>query len=531
MALRPEISLSYKQPEPMSLANWAQLANQITQQEAIRQQIAASQQQVAASQAQQRVTEAQLPGVQAEAEEKTRKVAFPKWFADNSKNFVNPQTGKIDTIRLMSDASSKGFITEAQAIYGDILVNEGRNISNATNEQARGVALSNYIDKGTQHASLILHNLPEKERMPALTKQVQLMNSTVPGSGDQLLKIFTTTDPKTNLPVVDSNKVGSVRESTMGVSEAEKLRQEQTASYYTPQGRDPNSDISKRLREHIRKMGGTVPDLSSFEIVNNPLYADYVKTFTSQSVVPVVARAEAAASALEIKSLVKSFEDTIKVARASGKDILGTVPGTIGSVAWQRFIAQNEKLSQLETQIQVYNNRFPNDPIKPEVQSIGQIIAKLEAGKQILVNESLGKEAFSRTATLPTEPGEVPPSKMPPAKEKTPEGQRVRDLKLDLVKRGEMLTTLKPTDPMYKKAQDEIKDVVSKMREAKMTEKEIETAVAQATGGMTPKTFEAKTVKMAIKSPVTGKLQTFDVPEDEVKEAESRGLKRVSGGK
>lgn len=404
MAIDPSISLNIRPVEPIDITKLQQIRNLAAQEESIRQSIAASQ-------AQEALSRAQLPGVQAESDIRVRAQRFNTDVLGNPQEFTKPD-GTPDVSKFINFASSKGFLREAQSIAASDLQNQGTAIANARSEQDRQVALTNFIKTGIDHTSLLLHSTPENQRGEALKSYAGFMNTIVPNSGNEVIKMFGEQDPKTGMITVNPARVSSIRTATINAATQESQGLDFAQRFYTKEGQDPNSQQSRDFRDFVRvQTGGNVkiPEGTSlFSALMNPAYRDTATQYIQSQVMPAGTRAQAVGTAATITSIMQNYDSAISAISQVPAQLLPTRLGTIGSDAFKKYITQNPALAGLETAIQVHNNQFPNDLIDPMRQSLGEIKAKLQAGRRQLESQAAGAQAVSQTAVLPTA-GNQPP--------------------------------------------------------------------------------------------------------------------------
>lgn len=294
MAIDPSISLNIKPAEPLDLTRLQQLRNLVMQEQATAQQISASQAQEALARAQlpgvalqQELTAAQIPGVRAESEIRARASAFNKWLENNSRGYMDATTGNVDRRRLALAAEKEGFATEADSIMASHLKNLIDQANIATNEQQRGIALSNYTNDLISATANTISNLKDPAaRTAILARNSEFAEKLMPGSGKQLLSVLGMPDEKTAGYMPDMPKVDAILKSTMtplqaanlsiaqrqiAVSE-ETLRQAGITSISGPEARDPNSRMSVALRNLATNLGipGVTPNMPAAEIANLP---------------------------------------------------------------------------------------------------------------------------------------------------------------------------------------------------------------------------------------------------------------------
>lgn len=424
MAIDPTIALKIQPAQPLDLTKLQQLRNLVMQEQATAQQIAASR-------AQEELTRAQLPGVVAESDVRVRAQKFNTDVLGNAAKFTNAD-GSPNITKFINFATEKGFLREAQSIAATDLTNQGQAIANATNEQQRQIALTNFMNTGINNASLLLHATPDKERASAAQTYANFLNSQVKGSGDQLLNMFGTVDPQTGAYKVDNNRINAVRQSTINAATQESQGLEFAQRFYTAEGRNPNSKQSKDFREFVRVQSGgnvKIPEGTSlFDALMNPTYRETASQYVSSQIMPAGTRAQAVGTTAMLQSTIANYDSAIGAIDAVPKQLLPTRLGTIGSEAFKKFVEQNPALAGLETAIQVHNNQFPNDLIDPMRQSLDEVRSKLRAGRKQLENQAAGAAAITQTGAFPT------PTGTPPVGAPVRETQRLDILEQELAK-------------------------------------------------------------------------------------------------
>jgi hypothetical protein len=516
MAIDPSISLGVRTPEPLDLSKIQQIRNLAAQEQAAYQNIAASQQQIAASQAQQRATEAGIPGIQAETELKQRAAKFKQWTTDKANEFID-ENGMPDPRKFSMAAARDGFYTEAQAIAAADLSNISQALANSRTQQDLNTNKFDFTQKALAHTANLLDVAPAEKRGQILNQYADFADKLVPGSGGQLRQSFQTdTIDKTGIPGVDDKKIKAVKEATATYLQQQDLVMRQAAqgltfaqSAFTKNGQDPNSLESRSLRNFIeRQSNGSIrlPDtVSAFDIMTKPIYKPAAEQYVLGQQMPTATRAEAVSTSAAIQSTIASYDAAINQLGRVKPALLATRLGTIGSTAFQRFIAQNPELAGLETAVQVHNNQFPNDPIDTNRQTVGEIKAKLGAGREQLVSRGAGAAAVAQQPTLPTRI--------------TPEEQRTRDqasLKILEDELARAMTSGNKTD-----AEAALRTLNERRRQLGLepaTMKNVKPAAS--TEQKTPQT--AKTVRM-----VNKQGQFYNIPEEYVEEALKQGLKRA----
>lgn len=216
MPIDASIPLDVKQPQVPTLNDWATLAN--------------TRQNISASQTQQQATQAQIPGMQADAQLKQRQAAFKQWQVQNADRYMVPDPNsdddnapKVPDInKFVNLATQDGFTTEAQQVAATDLDNKSKAITNST-------SANNYMMDALGHTANLLSGttkpavnadgspvidpvtkkqamVPDTEQQLKLLRQYsQFTEQKVPGSGQYLMKAFTTPAPAASPQQVPAN--------------------------------------------------------------------------------------------------------------------------------------------------------------------------------------------------------------------------------------------------------------------------------------------------------------------------------------
>ena len=420
------IALNIKTPAPVDFTKFAQLRNLASQNALIEQQIQA--------------TQASLPGIAADAEIKRKAADFAKWKVDNVNSFIGPD-GRPNIDNFVNSAARAGFLTEAQAVAGTDISQKAQLATTAKTDQERQAAQLSTMNSVLGHAATLLEALPEEKRPAALLQFADFADKTLPGAGAQLKASFGKPDEKTGVLGVDSTKVKGYRTATMtplqqtekaiaerqiGVSERDIALREAAqaktfaAEAFTPEGRNANSPKSLAAVAWANANGYSVPEGTSLFDMHSkyPEVARAVVAAQTQNIVPAPVKAVALATEAEKGALLRDYDSAIESLGRVPESILGTRPGAIGSAAFRRLIETNPELAGLETAIQVHNANplFKGDQILPGVQTVGEIKAKLSAGRKQIENAQVGQRAVQERKTFSGPATETPAA--PQAKEK-----------------------------------------------------------------------------------------------------------------
>lgn len=411
MAIDPNISLGVKAPEGLDVAKYAQLANTLTQNQ---------------------VLQAQIPGIQAESEIKKRAADFNSWLTSNRQKLVNPDgSPNIDSI--VNHASEAGYFNEAQATAAHNFATQAASIKNSTDIQDRNLKTAKFTQDLLANTATLLHAAPEDKRPVLLQQYAQYADKLIPGSGQQITQVFGKPDDKTGVLGVDSKAISAVKQATvtalqeqqlalqtgqLGVSQGQlgisqqdlALRQaaqskQFAAEGFTPEGKDPESEVNKMFRDTMRRSGVPVDDnMTIWRAQQIAGTRETATTAQGAQIMPTGTRAGALANQAELTATHQNYKAAIDAASVVKKDILGTKLGTIGSSAWQKYIAQNKELAGLETAIRVHNDDpvFKNDPIDPSKMTVAQIISKLKAADTQILNRAAGQAAVVGTQQFPS---------------------------------------------------------------------------------------------------------------------------------
>lgn len=343
MAIDPNIALGIRPVEPLDITKLQQLRNLAMQERATEQQIAASQASEALTRAQipqvqaaTEITRAQLPGIQAESAIRARAAQFNDWLSKNSMGYTDPATGNVDRRRLAMAAEKEGYASEADSIMASHLKNLIDQANIATNEQQRGIALSNYTNDLISATANTVSNLKDPvARAAILARNSDFAERLMPGSGKQLLAVLGTNDPKTGGYVPDMPKVDAILKSTMSPLQAanltiaqrqiavaeESLRQAGITSISGPEARDPNSRMSVALRNLATNLGipGVTSNMPAAEIANLPGFKQAVPA----GIIPAEAKVGAiAGSQKEAQNAIRLDNTAAVVDRLKSRGLL-----------------------------------------------------------------------------------------------------------------------------------------------------------------------------------------------------------------
>lgn len=397
-------------------------------------QMAQARQNIEQSQAATANMQAQNPGIIAESAMKQKQAAGQAWLTDNAAKFKN-EDGSINMSGLVNAAKSSGHVDLAQQIalndakqlsdYATAKINEATatyapQASKAAADKASADAASATTDavaKTWGHMSTFLKGLPPEQQAQAYMLQraalmqqnpVVFNNATLPEyNGKNMPAIQAALEKGSMTPEVTKNlELGF---GTLGVSQGNLALAQQGQGFnfasagFTPEGKDPNSGVSRQARQIAQQAGLPVTDnMSLFDMNRIPGFAQALGQAQGAQIAPAGVRAEAVGAAATQQTTAEMLAEAAKSTRGFSKDLIGTRLGTIGGTAWQKYVTQEPRLAALGTQIQTYNSQFPNDPIDPSKLSLGEIGAKLEAGSKMLGARAKGSAKIAETQRLPS---------------------------------------------------------------------------------------------------------------------------------
>jgi len=398
MAIDPQISLGIRPPAPLDLSRFQQLRNLAMQEEATRQQIAASQ----ASEA---LSRAQLPGVEAESEIKQRAVRFNRDVLGNPQEFTNPD-GSFNTQRFRNYALSKGYQREGQAIFASELENAGQVVANARSEQDKQIALSDFNNKQTTGAAMVLHALPENQRASALQTLQQYSNNLVPGSGDNVVKLFGEVDDKTGMVKVNPARVKAVRDATITAFQQDEMAYQKAKDLYFDEANNPNSTLTNEFRKHAADQGVPLPPGLSMFQYQRMGYGDTVRGFIEKGAYPQEMRAEgmrvSADASINIANL-RQAEQALSQVRPQD---LPTVAGSTVDTFFKSRVLQDPAYAAFRSAVSAYNN-LPENKDNPITDKMTVEQAKKMIDQAIDRQQTRGKVGMELAGRvrLPTESG------------------------------------------------------------------------------------------------------------------------------
>jgi hypothetical protein len=406
------------------------------------QQIEASKQSVEASKANQALVETQTPGAAADSEVKQRALRFNAWSQENAGKFRKPD-GSVDTLGAVEAAKLAGFGNEAQSIAISDLQLEANRIKNATDEQTRAHAQSNFMVKGIAHTASQIDGLTEDEAGAMLAKSAALQDKLVPGMGEQMTNVLTKVVPVLDAAgkpvigpdgqpqvkrVVDQNAIKGAKTASMSALEQNDLalRKQQQAANLERYGQSPEaysaaSSLSTMARQALAKQGIDVAPTANYRDLYQ-LYGDKLSSLATNDVVSQEYRLGVKEKAAAAQTDISNINAIEQAARSYGEALMGTRVGTIGSDVWNKWVKTNPQLSALSTGVQAYNMRFPDDKIDTSKLTVGEIIAKLGQWKITRQNDlvtnlsNMGPNINTGTGeNAPNVPQVAPPAGAPSA--------------------------------------------------------------------------------------------------------------------
>jgi hypothetical protein len=328
MAIRPEISLQAgKIPQDTGIVGGIERGmklQQLAMQPAIleqqlstaRQAELTARQAELASRASTAVTEAQLPGVRAEATQKTRAlVEFPEWMAKNAGQFIDPKTMRIDTGRFQEAATRDGFAQEGLKYAGEQLGVVKQQIDNAKTEQEKAVAANTARNLAVTTIGNILQATPEQDQLKVLNALSGPLENILPGMGADVRGMFVTEDKDKGTTRINKNIVLAARTAGM-----------------TPEQQDANTRAFAMLDPEFKaKLENVIPGRERTTMI--------LDAEEKQGVVDLN------------KSGIDSIPGFLKEVKLPGR------PGAIAEDLWNKYVAQGGDAAKIQAALNAYNAR------------------------------------------------------------------------------------------------------------------------------------------------------------------------------
>jgi hypothetical protein len=380
MAIRPEISLQTSQApqlDPFVGVERGMKLQQLAMQPALlEQQMATARQAEATSKAAQMTSEAQLPGVRAEATQKTRAlVDFPDWMAKNAGQFVDPKTMRIDTGRFQEAATKDGFANEGLKYAGEQLGVVKQQIDNAKTEQEKAVAANSARNLAVTTIGNILHVTPEADQLKVLNALSGPLETILPGMGNEVRGMFVTEDRNKGTTRINKNIVGAARTAGM-----------------TPEQQDANTRAFAMLDPEFKaRLENVIPG--------------------NERVAMILDAEEKEGHVTQNDSGINSIPGFLKQSKLPGR------PGAIVQSAWDRYVEQGGDAARINAAINAYNIR--NDANLRIEDGLDAVKARLEQENSILkpkikAQTEFGKGGMIVPGTEQQRRNEVSAGKAPP---------------------------------------------------------------------------------------------------------------------
>ena len=416
MPIDSSIPLQAQAPKP---ANWAETMMPYVQMAGAMQNIKESQ--------------ARMPGLEADAANKARSAAAQKWLQDNSAKYTSPD-GKVDSVSLVEafkkagfpdfaqqyaqqDAKTSSDYAAARSAQAKAMFAEGAEKAAVDRAQAEATAAQQQTLTNTWgHLSTFLAGLPEEQqaqmyqnaRSNLIKQNPTIFNDATlpPEYGPQVRKALETGSMTPKEKGTLDISAGHLRVSEANVKIAQNAQAADfAASAYTPEGRDPNSQVSKQMRDFARQQGIEVPEgLSAFDIKTRyPSLGAAVGTATASQAVPQGTRAEAVTKAAQLSATIKSYDDALNAARDLKQDF-GDDKISVLRTKYGSRLTGDPRLARMMTAVQIHNSlpEFKDKQIDPETMSPSQVFEALRSGQQIVANAKVGQEELARTKTFPS---------------------------------------------------------------------------------------------------------------------------------
>jgi hypothetical protein len=380
MPIRPEISLQTSQApqvDPLSGLERGMKLQQLAMQPAIlEQQMATARQAEATSRAAQMTSEAQLPGVRAEATQKTRAlVDFPDWMAKNAGQFIDPKTMRIDTGRFQEAATRDGFAQEGLKYAGEQLGVVKQQIDNAKTEQEKAVAANSARNLAVTTIGNILHVTPEADQLKVLNALSGPLENILPGMGNEVRGMFVTEDRNKGTTKINKNIVGAARTAGM-----------------TPEQQDANT--------------------RAFAMLDPEFKARLENVIPGRERTTMILDAEEKQGVVDLnKSGIDSIPGFLKETKLPGR------PGKIVEELWNKYVAQGGDAAKIQSAIDAYNARTGQKLSFRD--GMDAVKAVLEQENSILLPKiksqiEFGKGGMIVPGTEQTKRNEVSAGKAPP---------------------------------------------------------------------------------------------------------------------
>ncbi len=332
--------------------------------------------------------QAQNPGIVADSKEKARIAARNADVQKITSQFSGiGEDGKqtFDAKAASTDLSSAGYWQEASTIARDTLDQHAQDLANKFNEGANPITLQKARKGLDDEVITQMSNIADQLKDPQ--QRQEFLQNAIPTAAQRYS--VNPDDPRFGAMIKGGTKavanVGATpqQREELAVSQGNLALAQQGQGFnfasagFTPEGKDPNSQVSRQARQIAQQAGLPVTDnMSLFDMNRIPGFAQALGQAQGAQIAPAGVRAEAVGAAATQQTTAEMLAEAAKSTRGFSKDLIGTRLGTIGGTAWQKYVTQEPRLAALGTQIQTYNSQFPNDPIDPSKLSLGEIGAK-----------------------------------------------------------------------------------------------------------------------------------------------------------
>jgi hypothetical protein len=408
MAIDPNIALGIQPMQPVDLTKIQQLRLLMGQEELQREQLAQARLQQQLTQAQipqvlasTEITRAQLPGVQATSAI-TARTAEAQALASKFKDEIKSDA---DLVRVLS---REGFQDKANEFATKMIANEAAAASSITNATAAADAQRKLLENATTNLAGIGYGLDDKKLAELSVDWAKKMNkigqiARIDNLGDMITDLISTTDPKTGEKRIDRAKLNAIRYNTIATQAQEQLRVEAEQRLDTPEGRDPNSDLSKRVRAAYESAGYRFPvGTSGRDIFRMAGVPQFALSAMERQEMPQAVRADNAVIARDQSIIQQQNKSAIDLLEAFPDQFADTIVGTMTEQAFRTYISQDPRLAGIMQAIDTFNQRNPNNPIKLERFNRAQALERLrQDSKEASIKERKASEMADRPSISP----------------------------------------------------------------------------------------------------------------------------------
>ena len=355
---------------------------------------------------------AQRPGIEADAKEKQRIAKRNQDVQDIAAKYrVQNPDGSIsfDQKGAATALASAGYTPESIELTKGYLDNETSVLKNELDRGQNPVIIAEkkkkLADEYFQGLSNTWAGLKPEQREPFIQNSIKYaaQNYGISPEDPRYMTILKGGGEAVANATVTPFQKEAQKLTERGVALGERAQGQQFASVgYTPEGQDPNSVVSRQAREVALAAGLPVNNnMSLWQMQQVPGFNEAMTAAQGAQITPSGTRAAAVERIGTLGATIESYDNAIGSLKNVRKDLVVTRPGTIGSSALQKFFVQNPEMAGLETWVQIHNSNFPNDPIDTGKMTVGEIRAKLQAGKQQLMSSKKGAEGVARIPRLP----------------------------------------------------------------------------------------------------------------------------------